>query len=291
MSTMIMIMAGLGFAGLVALVWFGRNAVMNSLRPVITAIRATISRNKKLSAVIVVLLIMAIILIIRREDAGFWLYWLFTAVIIVGIIIAAIKIFVVGDYCKHVIMQLRLNNNWRLVALLVLAIHFSISAFLAGFGAPILTTEGKKATAPVRAYLEEDNLVSTNLNYFLFGEKKPLLDKKVVEEKKHYPSWMHIKFAILLWILFWIYFPIALREEVVEAINSAIEKVEKKIAWRKGGDVTTKATPATSATATTTVASTAGGKASDSFSTQLGIEIIVESLMELGKVLIRRAKR
>jgi len=286
-------MAVLGIVGLVALAWFGRNAVINSLQPVVASIRATISRNKKLSAIVagILLLIMAIILIIRREDAGFWLYWLFTAIIIAGIIIAAIKISVVGNYCKHICVQLWLNNNWRLVALLILAIHFSISAFLAGFGAPILTTEGKKATAPVRAYLEEDNSFSTNLNYILFGEKKPILDKKVVKEKKHYPSWMHIKIALLLWILFFIYFPIALREEIIKAINSAIEKVEKKIVGRKGGDVTTKATPATSATATTTVTSTAGGKAADSFSTQLGIEIIVESLMELGKVLIRRAKR
>jgi hypothetical protein len=198
------------------------------------------------------------------------------------------------DRYESVLHQLRHNNNWRLGLLFVLAIMFSLSAFIAGFGEPILAKDVREIAAKAEQYFQEDNAVSTTANYILFGKKEPLIEKKeeaAKKEKKEYPTWWHWKAAILFWVLTLIYFPIAIRDEIATAWRRAVEKVEKAteaIMLKKETDVTTQAPEQATATVKARVSKEGifGGR----FTSEVIQEFLAEIGIELTKFFIKRRR-
>lgn len=172
----------------------------------------------------------------------FWIYWSLIILVLLGITIMAFKNQAVRKHVFLVIAQLTYNNNWRLVALLIVSIVLTISAILAGFGRPISAIAVDEAKTFVYENVAESNKIASASSQlglavgnigkaFGFTNNTPATTQIDVAKKKvgkRYSSWWHWRLAIFSWACFWVYFPIATREELSAAIKKAWKMLKMK---------------------------------------------------------------
>ncbi len=152
-------------------------------------------------------------------DILFWIYW----GAIVGFLLVSIGFF--RDYVGHVVGQLLADNNWRLVTLYILAITFTISALLAGFGEPVLFKEARKVKEEISEEITPK--WKQEWNYILYGERVLPQEQKEIASKENYSSWWHWKLTVFFWVLALIYTPIALRDEIADAFSVSWQKFQQ----------------------------------------------------------------
>ena len=155
----------------------------------------------------------------------FWIYWLFLAALATALIFCIIRYEAVANHAGNIAGHLRKNNNWRLGALAILAIVFTISAILAGLGRPLLISSAVETKNVVMEQVERHHPdIRSEMNYILKG--KMVQPTKVTEKK--YSSWWHWIWTIFLWISTIIYLPFAFIDEAKHALKEAIKIVEKR---------------------------------------------------------------
>jgi len=169
------------------------------------------------------------------SDDTFWMYWMLVATVIYGVVMAARYLEVVGNFVGDLIGEICSNNNYRLGALYVLALVFTISAILAGFGEPVLSGSFNEVVKTTKN-ASIDNEAVKGLHYVLFGTKN-IASTVDIPTKNNYSSWAHIFIAIFLWLAAFVYTPIALREEAAAAYAAVTKRRQNLISTSVAGKV------------------------------------------------------
>lgn len=177
-----------------------------------------------------------------------YLYWI--AVFVTAVIIIAVQAFKKGcavtDYLGMVVGQLISNNNWRWVALFVLAVVFSISAILAGFGRPLLFKSAKEAQADLIERVGSNNVVTitSQIDRLWRGTNSvssAITKAKDKDTEKSYPGWGKWLWAFFLWITLVIYAPFAFADESKSALKKTLKLLERRNKQIKNSSPTTVA--------------------------------------------------
>ena len=161
------------------------------------------------------------------------IYWLSILMAIVVIIIASMFITYIADALGFYLGKLIKDNNYRWYTMVGLSIIFTISAYVAGFGEPVVNKEiirpgGQLIEETSRPWSEEISMRWNGATPAMATSVNPVASSqtKQVSKQKSYHSWYHIKFAILCWIVTFIYMFFAFSDEATEAWSEAIKKVE-----------------------------------------------------------------
>ncbi|MFA4871448.1 MAG: hypothetical protein WC610_00035 [Patescibacteria group bacterium] len=122
------------------------------------------------------------------------------------------------------------NNNWRWLILFLCANLCAGSAFVGGFGEPILSGYWKEFWPSAMATankMKPGETLKSNLTSFVLGgdlvetgsHTPAVTPSKPPAPAKKYPSWFWWKLSLVLWLATIIYFPIAFREEFREVLE------------------------------------------------------------------------
>jgi len=244
----------------------------------ILAIRGFINmppeRRRPIIIAIMVTLMIASLVVLIIKLCGFWLYWLFVFLVIVGIIVASIINEAVRGYFGKLLAQICSDNNYRSGALFALAIVFTFSAFFAGLGEPILVSSTREFTAPMIESAKSNEKLTSEINYLLWGKKAEEKDEskqKTSSTSQHYHSWWHTIIAIFFWVAAIIYFPISRIDEAKNAWREARRNLRIRRGGNRTGSVSTAIGGSANATGTAQVITL-----KDSFLRLFSIDILAE---------------
>jgi len=163
----------------------------------------------------------------------YWITLLATCVILIIIAIKKPRSFV-ARCLGRLVGKLRYNNNWRWCAGLLLAVVFTISAILAGFGRPLLTTSAREAKTELLEKIDTNKIATTTSQFqrLLWGTNNtPLIfttDPTHKSTGKKYASWWHWRIAIFCWFATLVYTPFAFADEVAAAFKSILKSLVRK---------------------------------------------------------------
>lgn len=229
-------------------------------------------------------------------QAGFWMIIL--TPIIIGFFVG-LGVPSIGNGYGHYVGAFIANNNTRSNTLVAVAILAVVSAFIGGFGAPLL--EGSPEVAQIRAKVAEkaDNAGAKNALLEVLGNGQVRLAKTqpqahpAEDDEKppvQYASWYNWLVAIFLLPCAFLYWPFARRDEVIGAWQEVSRRRDQRrrevAADKASADAAATATPAT---ATAPAKSTAGwwwnnwtfGK---DFASDLGAEFVIEFFKQLARL-------
>lgn len=218
----------------------------------------------------------------------FWKYWTMIVVAIIALVVLAVKHDGTRNRLGMIAAHLRYNNNWRWVALFFLALILTISAIIAGFGKPVLTSSAKEVKASLTEKLDNYPQAKSELKSLLWGTNNTpsiFTPARVIE--KGYSSWWHWKLAILLWLSWVVYTPFAFRDEARRAIIQAVKLVERRKRInqiREGSVATAIVTPTQTAQPQPTGVITKANL----FKQLLQVEVLTEVLEIFFKLLFKR---
>lgn len=216
----------------------------------------------------------------------FWIYWYLILATAIALAILAKKNGCVANYMGVVLAHLKNNNNWRWGALGILTVIFTISAVLAGFGRPLLTSSAKEVKISLAEELDSRPVAAGEIQKLWRGTNGT--PTKVVAIEKKYSSWWHWKVAIMLWLAWLIYTPFAFRDEAMGAIKAAIKAVERR---KRLNNIRASSTTTAIVTPTQTAPTESASVITKSnlFGQLLRVEVLTEALEIFFKLLIKRA--
>gem|GEM_PF-5522162 len=217
------------------------------------------------------------------------LYWISILGSVVIVLVGATIIDPIADALGFYFAKLIRDNNYRWYTMVVLSVIFSVSAFVAGFGEPLVNKEiikpgGQLIEETSRPWSEGISMrwngatpaMAISANQAASGQAKQM------SKQKSYHSWYHIKFAIFCWIFTFMYSFFAFFDEAKEAWLETKEKA-KGVAFDQSRGMQTVTITLTELTQTP---QTTGSKAADSVETffkrhvgrLLSLEVIGEFL-------------
>ncbi|KKR91953.1 MAG: hypothetical protein UU95_C0039G0010 [Parcubacteria group bacterium GW2011_GWC2_42_12] len=164
---------------------------------------------------------------IFHQIPWFWKYWTMIGLAVIALGVLTVKHNSTRKYLGMMAGQLCSNNNWRWGALFILAVIFSISAMLAGFGRPLLTSSAKEVRSSITERLDNYPQAKAEMRSLFWGTNSApsvFTPSRVIEKK--YSSWWHWIWAGFLWFAWVVYTPFAFRDEAMKAIKAAIKAVE-----------------------------------------------------------------